>query len=149
MTFLLCGFALAVAPGLGDALRAEWRRLLALGLAATLVLLGAVLGAFESATVVLGGTAVAGWCFVAVAARLRARAGEASAGARLRYLAEFAFPIYVLDQPVVVVLAAWWSRSRSGSPPSSRCCLRARSWSRSPSTTSACVPSARRDACSA
>lgn len=104
VTFLLCGFALAVAPGLGDALRAEWRRLLALGLAATAVLLGAVLGAFDSTTVVLGATAVAGWCFVASLLGF-ARERTRPAGARLRYLAESAFPIYVLHQPVVVVLA--------------------------------------------
>jgi uncharacterized protein (DUF2147 family)/peptidoglycan/LPS O-acetylase OafA/YrhL len=104
VTFLLCGFALAVAPGLGDALRAEWRRLLGLGLVATAVLLGAVLGAFESTTVVLGATAVAGWCFVASLLGF-ARERTRPAGARLRYLAESAFPIYVLHQPVVVVLA--------------------------------------------
>lgn len=104
-TFLVSGFALSMAPGLEERLREEWRRLLALGLAATSVLLAAVLGAFESAPIVLAGTAVAGWCFVAaLLGCVRGRVDHSSA--LLRYLAESAFPIYVLHQVVVVVLAA-------------------------------------------
>lgn len=105
VTFLASGFALAVVPGFEERLRAEWRRVLALGLAATGMLLGAVLGAFESAPVVLVGSAVAGWCFV-VALLGFARERVKRSGPRLRYLAESAFPIYVLHQPVVVVLGA-------------------------------------------
>ena len=104
-TFLGAGCALAVVPGLEARLREEWRRALALGAAATGVLLAAVLGAFESKHVVLAGSAVAGWCFVVALLGL-ARERVTRSGPRLRYLAESAFPIYVLHQPVVVVLAA-------------------------------------------
>ncbi len=105
LTFLASGFALAVAPGLEDRLREERRRLLALGIAATGVLLAAVVGVFESTPVVLAGTAVAGWCFVAALLGF-ARERVTSGGPRLGYLAESAFPIYLLHQPVVVMLAA-------------------------------------------
>jgi uncharacterized protein (DUF2147 family)/peptidoglycan/LPS O-acetylase OafA/YrhL len=105
VTFLVSGFALAVAPGFEERLRAEWRRVLVLGLAATGVLLAAVLGVFESTSVVLAGSAVAGWCFV-VALLGFARERVTRSGPRLHYLAESAFPIYVLHQPVVVVLGA-------------------------------------------
>jgi uncharacterized protein (DUF2147 family)/fucose 4-O-acetylase-like acetyltransferase len=105
VTFLGSGFALAVAPAFDEALREEWRRVLALGIAATGVLLAALLGAFESTPVVLVGSAVAGWCFVAALLGF-ARERVTRSGPRLRYLAESAFPIYVLHQPVVVVLAA-------------------------------------------
>jgi uncharacterized protein (DUF2147 family) len=105
VTFLASGFVLAVAPGLEERLRDERRRLLALGLAATAALLAAVLGAFESTPVVLACSAVAGWCYVAALLGF-AREGVTRSGPRLRYLAESAFPIYVLHQPVVVVIGA-------------------------------------------
>lgn len=105
VTFLASGFALAVAPGLEERLQEEWRRLLALGLVATGVLLAAVLGVFESTPVVLAGTALAGWGFVAALLGF-ARGRVTRSTPQLRYLAESAFPIYVLHQPVVVVLGA-------------------------------------------
>ena len=105
VTFLGSGFAMSVVPALEERVRSEWRRALALGMAATAVLLAAVLGAFQSAPVMLAGTAVAGWCFV-VALLGFARGRVTSSGPRLRYLVESAFPIYVLHQPVVVVLGA-------------------------------------------
>ena len=105
VTFLGTGFAMSVVPAFEERVRSEWRRALALGLAATGVLLAAVLGAFQSTPVVLAGTAVAGWCFV-VALLGCARERVTRSGPRLRYLAESAFPIYVLHQPVVVVLGA-------------------------------------------
>lgn len=104
-TFLGSGFAMAVVPAFEERLREEWRRVLALGLAATGVLLAAVLGAFESTPAVLVGSAVAGWCFV-VALLGFAHERFTGGGRQLRYLAESAFPIYVLHQPVIVVLAA-------------------------------------------
>jgi uncharacterized protein (DUF2147 family) len=55
--------------------------------------------------VVLAGSAIAGWCFV-VALLGFARERVTRSGPRLNYLAESAFPIYVLHQPVVVVLGA-------------------------------------------
>src|SRR5262245_2970857 len=51
LTFLASGFALALAPGLEERLCDEARRLLALGIAASGVLLAAVLGAFSSSPV--------------------------------------------------------------------------------------------------
>lgn len=105
VTFLLGGFALAVVPGLEERLRDEWRRLLALGLAATGVLLAAVLGTFQSTPVVLAGSAVAGWCYVAALVGF-ARGRVTGAGPRLRWLAESAFPVYVLHQLVIVILGA-------------------------------------------
>lgn len=60
---------------------------------------------FESTPVVLVGSAVAGWCFVAALLSF-ARERVTRPDARLRYLAESAFPIYMLHQPVVVVLGA-------------------------------------------
>ncbi len=105
MTFLVSGFAMSVVPAFEALVRSEWRRALALGLAATGVLLAQVLGAFQSAPVVLAVVAVACWCFV-VALLGFAHERITRSGPRLRYLAESAFPIYVLHQPVVVVLAA-------------------------------------------
>jgi uncharacterized protein (DUF2147 family)/fucose 4-O-acetylase-like acetyltransferase len=104
-TFLAAGFALALAPGLEERLREEQRRLLALGVAATGVLLASVLGAVASTRAVLVASAVAGWCFVAALLGF-ARERVTHSGPRLRYLAESAFPIYVLHQPVIVLLAA-------------------------------------------
>ena len=105
VTFLGSGFAMGVVPAFEERVRSEWRRALALGAAATAVLLAAVLGVFQSTPVVLAGSAVAGWCFV-VALLGFARERITRSGPRLRYLTESAFPIYVLHQPVVVVLGA-------------------------------------------
>lgn len=105
VTFLCSGFAMSVVPALEERVRTEWRHALALGTVATAVLLAAVLGAFQSTPIVLAGTAVAGWCFVLTLIGA-ARERVTSSGPRLRYLAESAFPIYVLHQPVVVVLGA-------------------------------------------
>jgi hypothetical protein len=105
LTFLVSGFAMNVVPAFEALVRSEWRRALTLGLAATGVLLAQVLGAFQSAPVVLAVVAVACWCFV-VALLGFAHERITRSGPRLRYLAESAFPIYVLHQPVVVVLGA-------------------------------------------
>lgn len=95
LTFLASGFALAVAPGLEDRVHREWRRALLLGLATSGVLLAGVLGVFASTPAVLGGTAVAGWCFV-LALLGFARERVTRSGPRLRDLSESAFPIYLL-----------------------------------------------------
>jgi peptidoglycan/LPS O-acetylase OafA/YrhL len=102
-TFLVAGFLLALHPSLEDRIRREWRRALAVGLAATGVLLAAVLGLFESTPVVLAGTAVAGWCFV-VALLGFARSRLTRSGPVLHYLRDSAFPVYLLHQPVIVFL---------------------------------------------
>jgi fucose 4-O-acetylase-like acetyltransferase len=103
-TYLICGFALAVHPALGAPLQAERHRLLGLGIASVGVLLAGALGLFDWAPLMLAGSAVAGWCFVG-ALLTYARTNVVRSSRRLEYLAESAFPIYWLHQPVVVVLA--------------------------------------------
>src|SRR5262249_41103626 len=61
--FLVAGFLLACQPTLERSVEREWKRSLAVGGLATAVLLIAVLGFFSSPTVLLVGSAVAGWCF--------------------------------------------------------------------------------------
>jgi len=103
-TYLVCGFALAAHPALGDPLQAERHRLLGLGMASVGVLLAGALGLFDWAPLMLAGSAIAGWCFVG-ALLAYARTHVVRSSRRLDYLAESAFPIYWLHQPVVVVLA--------------------------------------------
>ncbi|MBW2236321.1 MAG: acyltransferase family protein, partial [Deltaproteobacteria bacterium] len=102
-TFLICGFLMAVDPRLEERLREEWKRALGIGLAATGVLLAAVVGLFNWTPAVLAGTAVTGWCFV-VALLGFAHQRTTRSSPRLDYLAESAFPIYLLHQPVIVFL---------------------------------------------
>ena len=102
-TFLLAGSALARWPSLEAVVASEWRRALAVAAAATVLLLGAVLGLVTSTPVVLVAAGVAGWCFV-VAWLGAAQRRFASPSRRLAYLAESAFPVYVLHQPVIVLL---------------------------------------------
>ncbi len=102
-TFLIAGFLMAVEPHFEFRLREEWKRAFGIGLAATGVLLAAVLGVFDWTPAVLAGTAVAGWCFV-VALLGFAHERVTSSSPRMRYLAESAFPIYLLHQPVIVFL---------------------------------------------
>jgi uncharacterized protein (DUF2147 family) len=101
--YLLAGYALACFPSLEDSLRREWRRALVLALGAMAVLLASVVGAVRAPALLLTATAVAGWYFVVAllgVARLRLTGG----GRTLRYLAESAFPVYVLHQPAIVLL---------------------------------------------
>jgi peptidoglycan/LPS O-acetylase OafA/YrhL len=104
VTFLLAGFALARWPGLDALVAREWRRALALATAATLLLLAAVLGLVKSVPLVLVASGVASWCFV-VAGLGAARTRLDRRSRQLDYLAESAFPVYVLHQPVIVFLA--------------------------------------------
>jgi uncharacterized protein (DUF2147 family) len=102
--FLLLGFALARDPELEATAHAERWRAFGLAVAAALLLLGAVAGLVTWPPLVLGATAVAGWGFVVGLlglARARVRGGL-----RLRALARIAFPVYLLHQPVIVVLGA-------------------------------------------
>jgi peptidoglycan/LPS O-acetylase OafA/YrhL len=102
-TFLIAGFLMAVEPHFEFRLREEWKRAFGIGLAATGVLLAAVVGVFDWTPAVLAGTAVAGWCFV-VALLGFAHERVTSSSPSMRYLAESAFPIYLLHQPVIVFL---------------------------------------------
>ena len=100
--YFWAGFLLARAPELEARLDAEWRRALAIGVAAALVLLGAVLGVVRSESVLLAGSAVAGWCFVVAILGLGRRFLDFGNRA-LEYLSEAAFPVYVLHQAAIVV----------------------------------------------
>jgi peptidoglycan/LPS O-acetylase OafA/YrhL len=102
-TFLWAGFLLARYPSLGDAISREWRRALLVGTLAVVVLLLAVLGVLRSPTVLMVGSAVAGWCLMlglVGAANARLRSGHQA----LPYLSQSAYPVYILHQPVIVFL---------------------------------------------
>jgi uncharacterized protein (DUF2147 family) len=100
--FLLSGFFLACHPADEDAVAREWKRSLTLGGLATGVLLLGVLRVFSSPAVLLGGTAVAAWCFVIAFLGIARRYLTASTPT-LRYLSESAFPVYVLHQAAIVL----------------------------------------------
>jgi glucan biosynthesis protein C len=102
-TYLVAGFLLARHPALERAVHGEWRRALGVGLAATLVLLLGVLGVFAAPSVLLAGTAVAGWCFV-VALLGAAHRFLSPRTAGLSYLTESAFPVYWLHQSAIVLI---------------------------------------------
>jgi hypothetical protein len=102
-TYLLAGFLLGCHPALEHAVHREWRRALALGLASSLALLFGVLGVFASPTVLLAGSAVAGWCFVlALLGAAHRYLTPVTAG--LAYLTESAFPVYWLHQSAIVLI---------------------------------------------
>ena len=101
--YLLAGFLLARYPALEHAVHREWRRALAIGLGATVGLLLGVLGVFQAPSVLLAGTAIAGWCFV-VALLGAAHRFLTSVTTRLSYLTESAFPVYWLHQAAIVLI---------------------------------------------
>jgi glucan biosynthesis protein C len=100
--FLLSGFLLACHPALERLVAREWKRALALALAAMGVSLLAVLGVIGSQWLLLVVAAVAGWCFViallGLGQRLRGHSSR-----MLSYLSESAFPVYVLHQSAIVI----------------------------------------------
>lgn len=100
--YFLAGFVLACHGVLEELLQSEWRRSLVVGLGAMIVLLLAVLGVITSPTVLLVGSAVAGWCFVVALLGL-GRQFLTVSGPVLHYLSESAFPVYVLHQAAIVV----------------------------------------------
>jgi glucan biosynthesis protein C len=102
-TFLLAGVVLARHPALETIVVAERRRTLGIAVATTLVLLLVVLGVITNPLVPLAGSAVAAWCFVLTLLG-HARAWRLPDGPVLAYLAESAFPVYVLHQLAVVVI---------------------------------------------
>src|SRR5262249_5077850 len=102
-TYLLAGYLLGCYPAIENAVHREWRRALLVGLGASLVLLLGVLGVFTSPTVLLTGSAVAGWCFV-LALLGAARRYFTPVTAGLSYLTESAFPVYWLHQSAIVLI---------------------------------------------
>ena len=101
-TYLFAGFVLARYPAVEEVAQREWRRALVLGVATCGVLLGGVLRLYESPSILLAGSAIAGWCFVLVAVGL-ARRFLNFGNATLHYLSEAAFPVYILHQAAIVV----------------------------------------------
>ena len=104
--FLVAGFVLACYPSMDRLVEREWKRSLALAGLATGILLVAVLGVFQSPTVLLVGSAVAGWCYV-VALLGIGRRFFTSTSPLLGYLSESAFPVYVLHQAAIVLPGYW------------------------------------------
>jgi uncharacterized protein (DUF2147 family)/peptidoglycan/LPS O-acetylase OafA/YrhL len=100
--FLVAGFLLACHPAMERVIDREWKRSLAVAGVATAVLLIAVLGVVRSPTVLLVGSAVAGWCFVVALLGIGRRFLTSSSPA-LAYLSESAFPVYVLHQAGIVL----------------------------------------------
>jgi uncharacterized protein (DUF2147 family) len=100
--YLLAGFLLACHPDLERLVQSQWKRSLAIGVGTTGVLLLAVLGVAGSPTVLLVGSAVAGWCFVVALLGL-ARAFFTAWSPALHWLSESAFPVYVLHQAAIVL----------------------------------------------
>jgi uncharacterized protein (DUF2147 family) len=72
----------------------------------TAVLLVAVLGVLRSPTVLLVGSAVAGWCFVVALLGIGRRFFTSSSPV-LTYLSESAFPVYVLHQAAIILPGYW------------------------------------------
>jgi peptidoglycan/LPS O-acetylase OafA/YrhL len=105
-TFLCLGFLLARNPAFEEALHREWKRALVIALASMGVLLASVLGWITSPTLLLGGTALAGWCFI-VAILGFARARLARPSPALGYLTESAYPVYLLHQIAIVGIGYW------------------------------------------
>jgi glucan biosynthesis protein C len=104
--FLLAGFVLACHPAMERLVEREWKRSLTVAGVATAALLIAVLGFLRSPTVLLVGSAVAGWCFV-VALLGIGRRFFTSSSLVLSYLSESAFPVYVLHQAAIVLPGYW------------------------------------------
>lgn len=101
-TYLFAGFVLARHPAVEEVAQREWRRALVLGVATCGVLLAGVLRLYESPSVLLAGSAIAGWCFVLAAMGLGRRFLNFG-NATLHYLSEAAFPVYILHQAAIVV----------------------------------------------
>ncbi len=104
--FLLAGFVLACHPAMERLVEREWKRSLAVAGVVTAALLIAVLGFLRSPTVLLVGSAVAGWCFVVALLGIGRRFFTSSSPA-LTYLSESAFPVYVLHQAAIVLPGYW------------------------------------------
>jgi glucans biosynthesis protein C len=100
--YLVAGFLLACHPELEARVQDEWKRSLVVALGAMGVLLAAVLTGTTAPSVLLAGSAVAGWCFV-VALLGFARGHLTASGPVLHWLSESAFPVYVLHQAAIVV----------------------------------------------
>ncbi len=102
-TYFLVGTLLAAAPSFEALVQREWKRALGVAGLAASGLLVALLTGFQSESVLLAGSAIAGWCFVVAALGLAHRF-LSFRSARLDYLSESAFPVYLLHQSAIVIL---------------------------------------------
>jgi peptidoglycan/LPS O-acetylase OafA/YrhL len=102
-TFLITGIVLARVPALENALVEERRRSLMIAAVAVGLLLLLVLGVLRAPALLLVGVAVAGWCCVAAFLGF-VHAHSPGSGPFLDALAESALPVYLLHQPVIVLL---------------------------------------------
>jgi uncharacterized protein (DUF2147 family) len=102
-TIVVAGFLLAWHPGLERAVQREWKRALGIGLGATAVLLVAALGVIGWPPVILACAGIATWCFL-VAILGFARQHLNRDATSLPYLAESAFPVYLLHQSAIVLI---------------------------------------------
>lgn len=100
--YLLAGVILGSQPTVERVLHREWKRALAIGTLAALVLLLAVLQVVTATWVVLAGSAIAGWCFVVALLGL-GRLLLTSQHFGFAYLRESAFPVYILHQVALIV----------------------------------------------
>jgi peptidoglycan/LPS O-acetylase OafA/YrhL len=103
VTFLIVGVVLARVPALENALVEERQHSLMIAIASVGVLLLIVLGVIRAPVLLFGGVAIAGWCCVAAMLGFM-RAHPPRGGPFLDALAESALPIYLLHQPVIVLL---------------------------------------------
>ena len=102
-TFLITGIVLARVPALENALVEERKRSLMIAAVAVGLLLLLVLGVLRASALLLVGVAVAGWCCVAAILGFM-HAHSPRGGPFLDALAESALPVYLLHQPVIVLL---------------------------------------------
>ena len=102
-TFLIAGIVLARVPALENAVVEERQRSLMIATAAVALLLLFVLGVLKVPALLLVAIAVAGWCCVAALLGFM-RAHSPRGGPLLDALAESALPVYLLHQPVIVLL---------------------------------------------
>jgi peptidoglycan/LPS O-acetylase OafA/YrhL len=103
LTFLVTGILLARFPAVEDAFLRERRRALAVAAGMLILLLALLFGIAHAPSLLLIGVAVAGWCCV-VAFLGFTRVWNPQGGRMLDALAESALPVYLLHQPVIVLL---------------------------------------------
>jgi len=103
LTFLIMGIVLARFPAFENALVEERQHSLVIAAASIGLLLLFVLGVLKAQALLLMGVAVAGWCWVAAILGF-VHAHSPRGGPFLNSLAESALPVYLLHQPVIVLL---------------------------------------------
>jgi surface polysaccharide O-acyltransferase-like enzyme len=101
--YFIVGFLLAGFPAVEHIVHREWKRSAAIGTVAMGLLWLCAVKLPHHPTVILGLTAVAGWCTVAAFLGL-ARRYVTTRSRTLSYLAASAFPVYLLHQSAITLL---------------------------------------------